>query len=165
MAGFPPITVRHPRPHDLVDDPVEACGVGTGFEGVFQARVRDGNGAELVQININAGGTGIWGNYHAELHLGGVPATPRGTLEVYDVSQADGSEVGKVVVPIVFGTALVNPYHGFAQYTVVSGDTLGTIAQQWYGNSSLWQKIFEANRNQINDPDWIFPGQVLRIPQ
>jgi nucleoid-associated protein YgaU len=165
MAGFPPITVRQPRPHDLVDDPVAACGVGTGFEGVFQARVRDGTGAELVQINIHAGGMGTWGNYHAELPLGGAPSTPRGTLEVYEVSMADGSEVGKVVVPIVFGTALVNPYHGFAQYTVVSGDTLGSIADHWYMDETLWPRIFEANRNQIDHADWIFPGQVLRIPQ
>jgi hypothetical protein len=38
MAIFPPITVRQPRPHDLVDDPVGVCGVGTGFEGSGQQR-------------------------------------------------------------------------------------------------------------------------------
>src|SRR5438132_207558 len=32
MSGFPPIAVRQPRPYDLVDDPVRACGIGTGFE-------------------------------------------------------------------------------------------------------------------------------------
>jgi hypothetical protein len=48
MPSFPVITVRQPRPHDLVDDPVEVCGVGTGFEAVFAARVRDGNGNELA---------------------------------------------------------------------------------------------------------------------
>jgi immunoglobulin-like protein involved in spore germination len=41
MTVFPPITVRQPRPHDLVDDPVGVCGIGTGFEGVISARVRD----------------------------------------------------------------------------------------------------------------------------
>ena len=60
MAGFPPISVRQPRAHDIVDDPVEACGVGTGFEATFAARVRDGNGVELAQATITAGGTGIW---------------------------------------------------------------------------------------------------------
>ena len=166
MSGFPPISVRQPRPHDLVDDPVAVCGVGTGFEATFAARVRDGNGTELVQVSITAGGTGIWGNYQVALALGGVPATPQGTLEVFEFSaKGDGSELNKVVVPIVFGRALIDPYHGFAQYTVKSGDTLSAIAQQWYGNAALWPRLFEANRNQISNPDLIFPGQVLRVPQ
>jgi nucleoid-associated protein YgaU len=165
MSGFPPITVRQPRPYDLVDDPVAVCGVGTGFEGTFAARLRDANGAELVQITVNAGGTGTWANYHVTLDPGGVPPTPQGTLEVFEFSAKDGSEVNKVVVPITFGRALLDPYRGFAQYTVAAGDTLSAIAQQWYGNGTLWSRIFEANRNQIANPNVIFPGQVLRIPQ
>jgi hypothetical protein len=50
-------------------------------------------------------------------------------------------------------------------YTVVAGDTLGSIAQQFYGDSGEWPRIFNANQDQISDPDLIFPGQVLRIPQ
>ena len=50
-------------------------------------------------------------------------------------------------------------------YTVVSGDTLSGIAQKYYGDASRWPIIFEANRHQLQDPDHIFPGQVLRIPQ
>lgn len=166
MAEFPPITVRQPQPFDLVDDPVVVCGVGTGFEGVIAARVRDGNGTALVQVAIPAGGTGIWGNFHATLALGGIPATPQGTLEVFGPSAAgDGTELHKVIVPITFGRALLDPYHGFAQYTVVSGDTLSGIAQQWYGDATQWPRLFEANRHQLSNPDLIFPGQVLRIPQ
>ncbi len=70
-----------------------------------------------------------------------------------------------VVVPIVFGRALIDPYHGFAQHRVVGGDTLSALAQQVYGDASQWPRIFEANRDQILNPDLIFPGQVLRIPQ
>jgi len=166
MSGFPPISVRQPAPYDLVDDPVAASGVGTGFEGVFSARVRDANGDKLVEININAGGTGIWANYDVTLALGGVPPTPQGTLEVFEYSQkGDGTELSKVVVPITFGRALVDPYTGFAQYTVVAGDTLSSIAQQWYSDASKWPRIHEANRHQVPNPNVIFPGQVLRIPQ
>jgi nucleoid-associated protein YgaU len=165
VSGFPPITVRQPRPYDIVDDPVRICGVGTGFEGQIAARVRDGHGAQLVRASVPAGGTGVWGNYRAALAVGKVPTTEQGTLEVFEISAKDGSELHKVVVPITFGTALVNPYHGFAQYTVVSGDTLSGIAQKYYGDANAWPVIFEANRNQIQDPDHIFPGQVLRIPQ
>ena len=165
MPGLPPFSVRQPQPFDLVDDPIGVCGVGTGFEGVFEARIRDGNNNELVQMTINAGGTGTWANFHLDMPLGGPPPTAQGTLEVYELSAKDGSEIEKIIMPITFGPALLDPYRGFAQYTVVSGDTLSAIAQQWYGNANLWTRLYEANRNQITNPDLIFPGQVLRIPQ
>jgi len=165
MSGFPPISVRQPRPFDLVDDPVAVSGVGTGFEGVFAARVRDGNGTQLAQVTINAGGTGVWANYHTTLALGGIPTTPQGTLEVFESTAKDGSDINKVIVPITFGAALINPYHGFTQDTVQSGDTLSAMAQKWYGNPNLFSRLFEANRDQIVNPNLIFPGQVLRIPQ
>jgi nucleoid-associated protein YgaU len=50
------------------------------------------------------------------------------------------------------------------QYTIVAGDTLGFIAQRFYGNTNQWSRIFEANRDQVPSPDLIFVGQVLNIP-
>src|SRR4051794_19036354 len=126
MSAFPAITVRQPRPHDLVDDPVSICGIGTGFEATFQARVRDANGAELGAVTIIAGGTGIWGNYHVGLPIG-LPPTPRGVVEVFESSAKDGSEINKVVVPVIFGRALVDPFHGFAQHKVKPGETLSKV--------------------------------------
>jgi hypothetical protein len=61
--AFPPIVVRQPRPNDLVDDPVQVCGIGTGFEAVLDARVLDANGAELKEISFRAGAMGVWGNF------------------------------------------------------------------------------------------------------
>ena len=49
-------------------------------------------------------------------------------------------------------------------YTVKSGDTLGGIAKAHYGDASKYPVIFEANRPMLEDPDEIYPGQVLRIP-
>lgn len=49
-----------------------------------------------------------------------------------------------------------------SEYEVKSGDSLSKIAQNFDGLS--WQDIFEANKDQISDPDKIFPGQVLKIP-
>ncbi len=49
-------------------------------------------------------------------------------------------------------------------YTVVSGDSLSKIAQREYGDASKWREIYEANRDKIQDPDLIYPGQVLTIP-
>ena len=49
-------------------------------------------------------------------------------------------------------------------YTVKKGDTLSRIAEAIYGDSSLYRKIFEANRDKLSDPDKIQPGQVLLVP-
>jgi nucleoid-associated protein YgaU len=49
-------------------------------------------------------------------------------------------------------------------YTVKAGDTLSKIAKAHYGDANQYSKIFEANLNQLKDPDKIFPGQVLVIP-
>jgi nucleoid-associated protein YgaU len=49
-------------------------------------------------------------------------------------------------------------------YTVRSGDSLSKIAQDQYGDGKKWKAIFEANRDQITNPDLIHPGQVLKIP-
>ena len=50
-------------------------------------------------------------------------------------------------------------------YEVKSGDTLSKIAKQFYGDANKYSAIFEANRPMLKDPDEIYPGQMLRIPQ
>ena len=49
-------------------------------------------------------------------------------------------------------------------YTVVKGDSLSKIAKEVYGNAMKYPVIFEANKPMLEDPDKIYPGQVLRIP-
>lgn len=53
---------------------------------------------------------------------------------------------------------------GEQSYTVQKGDSLSKIAKQHYGDANAWQKIFQANRDVLDDPDKIFPGQTLRLP-
>jgi len=50
-------------------------------------------------------------------------------------------------------------------YVVKSGDTLSGISKEVYGDAMRYPEIFEANKPMLKDPDLIFPGQVLRIPQ
>ena len=49
-------------------------------------------------------------------------------------------------------------------YTVKSGDTLSKISKQFYGDANQYNKIFEANKPMLSNPDKIYPGQNLRIP-
>jgi nucleoid-associated protein YgaU len=50
-------------------------------------------------------------------------------------------------------------------YTVKAGDTLSKIAKEKLGDANAYNEIFNANRDQLSDPDKIKPGQVLKIPQ
>ena len=49
-------------------------------------------------------------------------------------------------------------------YEIKSGDTLSAIAKRYYGKASAYMAIFEANREVIEDPNKIYPGQKIRIP-
>ena len=49
-------------------------------------------------------------------------------------------------------------------HVVRAGDTLSKIAAHYYGDATLYPKIFEANRDQLTDPNKIRVGQKLRIP-
>ncbi len=164
MVHFAPIAIRQPQAQDIVDDPIKICGIAVAFEAVFQVRVRDSGGLEIAKKFFTAAGGTHWANFQISMPIGAVPKTTSGTLEVFEISANDGREVNKVIIPIVFGKALVNPYHGFSQYQVKRGDTLSSIAKQFYNNSALYPRIFEANRDLLSSPEKISPGQTLRIP-
>lgn len=53
---------------------------------------------------------------------------------------------------------------GGESYTVKAGDSLSKIAKTVYGDASKWNRIYDANRDKIKDPDLIHPGQEFRIP-
>jgi nucleoid-associated protein YgaU len=49
-------------------------------------------------------------------------------------------------------------------HTVERGDSLSKISKEHYGDPNQYPLIFEANKPMLQDPDKIYPGQVLRIP-
>ncbi|HVF56551.1 MAG TPA: LysM peptidoglycan-binding domain-containing protein [Pyrinomonadaceae bacterium] len=49
-------------------------------------------------------------------------------------------------------------------YTVQAGDTLSKIAAEYYGNDKEYMAIYNANRDQLDDPDDLKVGQTLKIP-
>lgn len=64
----------------------------------------------------------------------------------------------------IIGDIKVTPGAAARTYTVKPGDTLSKIAKDHLGNANSYMAIFEANRDQLSDPDKIKPGQVLKIP-
>lgn len=67
-------------------------------------------------------------------------------------------------IQVTGGGAAAAPAPAVKTYTVQAGDTLSKIAREHLGNANAYMKIFEANRDQLQDPDKIKPGQVLKIP-
>ena len=52
----------------------------------------------------------------------------------------------------------------YQTYTVKAGDTLSRISKQFYGNANDYMRIFDANKDQLKNPDQINVGQQLKIP-
>lgn len=164
MIPLSNIVVHHPTAFDIVHNPVRVCGYSTAFEGTVIVRLRDGNDAELASGFFTGGANGEYAAFSFELGLAHVPPTRDGFLEVFEESAKDGSPIGLVRLPIVYGIALVHEYRGFRLHTVVGGDTLSKLAQDEYGDPGEWPAIHAANAYQIPNPDLIHVGQVLRIP-
>lgn len=91
-----------------------------------------------------------------------------GTLPTkYAVNQV-WSEVKKIDPGLTAGDLTLNltPARSdiYGEYEVQSGDTLSGIAKKVTNGALSYQKIFEANTSQLDDPDKIKPGQKLVIP-
>ncbi|HET6553539.1 MAG TPA: LysM peptidoglycan-binding domain-containing protein [Dyella sp.] len=97
------------------------------------------------------------GNETGKPDFSNVQSTVQSTAP--DAPKADFSNVQSEVV----STAPDAPAQT-QTYTVQSGDSLSKIAKHVYGNANAWQQIFDANRDQLSNPDLIKPGQVLKIP-
>jgi 5'-nucleotidase len=70
-----------------------------------------------------------------------------------------------VVVPASSPTPAPTPEAPGQTHTVGEGETLATIAEQYYEDGALWRKIYDANKEAIgDDPDSIKIGQTLKIP-
>ena len=61
-------------------------------------------------------------------------------------------------------TTLAAATGGGATHVVAKGDTLFGLARQYYNDQRRWKDIYEANRDQVSDPDRISVGQQLVIP-
>jgi len=101
-----------------------------------------------------------------KLHFVGSVKTEQEKNEIWQAIKTIPSWQNDVVadIKVTGGPAAAPAAQSAKTYTVKSGDTLSAIAKSELGNAHDYMKIFEANRDQLSDPDKIKPGQVLRIP-
>ena len=85
---------------------------------------------------------------------------------VWDAIKGVDSTYSDLTCDLSIDSSLPAPAEASAsqKYTVQAGDSLSKIARQFYGDASAYMKIFEANSDQLNDPNKIQVGQELTIP-
>ncbi|MCI0600172.1 MAG: LysM peptidoglycan-binding domain-containing protein [Beijerinckiaceae bacterium] len=156
--------IQQPKPFDLAGNPLRVGGIGTGFEAVLQYRIHDGHDERTGHFNVG-GGTGEHGQFQLSVDLTGAAfQLDRLFVEIYEESAQDGSEINKVIVPVIYGPRIVPGFIGYRLHVVKRGDTLSAIARENYGDASRFNDIVRANPTIISDPNRIFVGQVLKIP-
>lgn len=89
-------------------------------------------------------------------------ATPGAHAVRADEIGANDNVLARVEVP--FTVALEASSAPGGSITVVRGNSLWRIARRVYGQGTMYSVIFDANREQIRDPNLIYPGQVFQMP-
>lgn len=98
-----------------------------------------------------------------KLVIKGAAPSDQAKNEVWTAIKAVDAKYADVSVELAIDPSLPTPPRA-QSYTVQAGDTLSKISKQFYGNANAYMKIFEANTDQLKDPNVIKVGQVLKIP-
>jgi nucleoid-associated protein YgaU len=159
------IDVQQPRKNDLVANRIEIGGVAGGaFEAQFNYRIHEGHD-QVVGNFLSGDGAGGHSQFHLSVDVSGAAfQVPRLFVEVFHVSQADGSELDKKTVEVLLGRIIVPGYRNYLEHVVKPGESLWSISAKYYGDGNLYHRLVAANP-QIKDPNVIHPGDVIRVPQ
>jgi nucleoid-associated protein YgaU len=114
---------------------------------------------------VTAAGVSL-SNLHVQdnkLYLKGRAPSEQAKNEVWTAVKKVDPTYADFVADISIDSSLPTPPPAQA-YTVKGGDTLSKISKQFYGDANKYMKIFDANKDQLSDPDKIKVGQVLQIP-
>lgn len=156
--------IRQPRPQDVVASRFVIAGLASGFEATVLWRVLGEDGAVLGEGLVpGAGSMGTVRDFGHEVVVDAPGA--RGDHVVLQVFGDDpsgdhppGLDLDEVPVTLFAGL------QGWRLHEVVRGDTLSAIAREQGEGGTRVTDVFEANRDVLDDPDRIQPGQVLRVP-
>jgi nucleoid-associated protein YgaU len=105
-------------------------------------------------------------NLHVQdgkLYLKGRAPSEQAKNEVWTAVKKIDPTYADFAADISIDSSLPTPPRAQA-YTVKGGDTLSKISKEFYGDANKYMKIFDANKDQLSDPDKIKVGQVLQIP-
>ena len=94
-----------------------------------------------------------------KLYIKGTVSTQDQANKIWDAIKTIPDWKGEIVADITATGAAAEEV-----YTVKPGDSLSKIAKHFLGDANAYRAIFDANRDQLSDPDKIQPGQVLKIP-
>ncbi|MCF8325731.1 MAG: peptidoglycan-binding protein LysM [Leadbetterella sp.] len=142
-------------------------GVGEKLFGKSEAEVADKT-PELKASALLAHVQGLGLEFKAlTVKINGDTVTISGEVETQEQAEKIALAVGNVEgVEAVDNQMVVSTPAPEARYhTVEKGDSLSKIAKEMYGDPMKYPVIFEANKPMLKDPDLIYPGQVLRIPE
>lgn len=128
------------------DDPAEK----------IQEHIEQANpGVSGLKVEVNDGVATIKGDAESPEALEKAILMAGNAMGIESVQAADATVAGQTA-----------QYGGDDEFYIIEkGDTLWKIAEKAYGNGSKYTAIFDANREVIEDPDLIFPGQKIRIPK
>jgi nucleoid-associated protein YgaU len=125
---------------------------------------RDDDAAETIKKHIEESNPGITGLDvkfdNGVVSLSGEAASP----EAMEKAVLIAGNVQGVAEVKIDGLQAPPVSEKVEYYVIKKGDTLSAIAKQFLGNANDYNKIFEANREVIRDPNLIFVGQKIRIP-
>jgi nucleoid-associated protein YgaU len=100
-----------------------------------------------------------------KLHFHGTTKTQAEANKIWDAIKTVPDWANEVVADIqATGGPDAASQSAERTYTVQPGDTLSKIAKEQLGNANEYPAIFAANRDQLDNPDHIMPGQVLKLP-
>lgn len=152
---------------------------GNGYQGGLQfspstwkayggtGSAADASKAEQIRVAQKvqqSQGWSAWPSCSQQLGLNGSTSTDSGNTNdsgnTQQPKQSTDQAPKKNATPPSSGSKSTTPTSG-KTYTVQPGDTLASIAQP---RSIIWHKLYDANRDRIQDPNQIFVGQVLRLP-
>ena len=122
-------------------------------------------GAQISNLNVSwAGGTakvfGVATSHAAKEKAVLLTGNHDGVDKVDDQITVAAASLGQQATTVQATQTVQSEF-----YTIKAGDSLSKIAGAKMGDTDKWKQLFEANREVVEDPDKIYPGQTIRIPK